>query len=113
MVEIENLTKAQLERVDEFVRTAFYLEEDELKALDEQIPMTQELFDRLSDRLFKIGAQNDFLRLLKEYPDFTKNSVDKIEKELELKSMDIPEMTEEETQQSFERLMERISSLTI
>lgn len=110
---IENLKKEQLERIGEFVRVAVFLKENELQALDKQIPMTQELFDSLCDRLSEIGAHNDFFRLLNEYPEFLEISAAKIERELESGNVEIPEMTEEETKQSFEKLMERVRQCMI
>lgn len=109
MTEIENLTDTELGRVNDFVKAAFFLKEDELKVLDGQIPMTQELFDSLCDRLSEIGAQNEFFRLLNEYPDFLRNSADKIEEELESSNVELPEMTDEESKQSFQKLMEKIN----
>ena len=109
MTEIENLTDTQVERVNDFVKAASLLTENELKALDGQVAMTQQLFDSLCDRLSTIGAQNEFFRLLNEYPDFLRNSEDKIEEELESSNVELPEMTEEESKQIFEKLMEKIN----
>ena len=108
-IETKDLTDEQIQGLSDFVKAATFLQEDELKALDGQIPMTQELFDSLCDRLSEIGAHNDFFRLLNEYPEFLKGSAATIEKEMEASNVELPEMTDEENKQSFQRLMERIN----
>ena len=108
-IETKDLTDEQIQRFSDFAKAAVLLKEDELKALDGQSPMTQELFDILCDRLSEIGAHNDFFRLLNEYPEFLKGSAATIEKEMEASNVELPEMTDEESKQTFQRLMERIN----
>ena len=107
-IETKDLTDEQIQRFSDFAKAAVLLKEDDLKALDGQSPMTQELFDSLCDRLSEIGVHSDFFRLLNEYPDFLENSATKIEKEMESSNVELPEMTDEEYKQSFQKLMERI-----
>ena len=108
----DELSNNQLDRFEEFLKTTFLLDEDELKALDKQIPMTQEMFDHLCSRLTEIGTDRLAFELMLDYPDLLLKSADRIEKELGLNAIDIEEyeMSEEEIKQSFEKLMERIRS---
>lgn len=86
------------------------LDEDELKALDKQTPMTQDMFDHLCSRLTEIGTDRLALEPMLDYPDLLQKSADRIEEELGLSDIDFEkyEMSEEEIKQSFEKLMERI-----
>ena len=104
------LSNNQLDRFEEFLKTTFLLDEDELKALDKQTPMTQEMFDHLCERLTEIGTDRLAFELMLDYPDLLQESSDRIEKELGLSDIDFEEyeMSEEEIKKSFEELMERI-----
>lgn len=88
------------------------LNEDELKALDKQTSMTQEMFDHLCERLTEIGTDRLAIELMLDYPELLQNSADRIEKELGLSDIDYKEyeMSEEEIKESFEKLMERIEN---
>ena len=107
-IEPSKLTNEQLARVDEFMKVAVLLKDDEIQAIDKQIPMTQDLFDRLCDRLSEIGAQNEFFRLLSEYPDFLMASGKEIENEIELSNIELPEMTDEKYSEIYEGIMQKI-----
>ena len=52
--------------------------------MDQQIPMTQEIFESILERCNELGSAADktFYRLLKEYPDFTDIYGQKLEKEV-------------------------------
>lgn len=102
------LSKEQQKEMADFLNITFYLKTDELQALDKQIPMTQELFERCCDRLSEIGAEKRFFQLLLDYPDLMIKRADEIEKEIELSGIEYHEMTEEEIKQDFEELMARI-----
>lgn len=108
MIEPKDLTEEQLEWFDEFLKVTFLMTQEEQKALDKQIPMTQELFDRCCDRLSEIGAEKQFYQLLFDYPDFMIERADELEKELNLSEVDMPEMTQEQLEESYHKLMERI-----
>ena len=105
-----DVTNTKLDRFDEFLKATFFLNEDELKALDKQTPMTQEMFDHLCERLTEIGTDRLAIELMLDYPDLLQKSADRIEEELGLSDINIEEyeMSEEETKKSFEKLMERI-----
>lgn len=108
----DELSNNQLDRFEEFLKTTFLLDEDELKALDKQMPMTQEMFDHLCSRLTEIGADRLAIELMLDYPDLLQKSSDRIEKELGLSDNDYGEyeMSEEEIKESFVKLMERIEN---
>jgi len=101
-------TITQSEGMKEFLKVTFYLNDEELKALDKQIPMTPELFDRCCDKLSEIGAEKELLQFMLDYPEFLLYSAQKIERELS--DAEYPKMTEEEMKESFEKLMARIES---
>lgn len=105
-----DVTNTKLDRFDEFLKATFLLNEDELKALDKQTPMTQDMFDHLCERLTEIGTDRLAIELMLDYPDLLQKSADRIEEELGLSDIDFEkyEMSEEEIKQSFEKLMERI-----
>lgn len=67
------------------------LDENELKALDKQTPMTQNMFDHLCSRLTEIGTDRLALELMLDYPDLLQESADRIEKELGLSDNDYGE----------------------
>ena len=104
------VTKTKLDKFDEFLKATFLLNEDELKALDKQTPMTQDMFEHLCERLTEIGTDRLAIQLMLDYPDLLQKSADRIEEELGLNDIDFEEyeMSEEEIKQSFEKLMERI-----
>lgn len=106
------VTNTKLDKFDEFLKTTFLLDENELKALDKQTPMTQNMFDHLCSRLTEIGTDRLALELMLDYPDLLQKSADRIEEELGLSDIDFGEyeISEEEIKQSFEKLMERIRS---
>lgn len=94
-----------------FVET-FKFSDEQLAAIDYQIPMTQEIYDSILDRCMEIGSGADriFYRMLLEYPDFLSVYADRIEQEVNERYTDIdfPEQTEEELQAGWEDLCRRI-----
>lgn len=68
----ENLTEQQLRNLEEFMKVTMACDEEQLNAIDHQIPMTQELFQRCLDSLVRIHAVRQIDCLLQEYPDFTR-----------------------------------------
>lgn len=106
------LTKEQIENVKSFLLETFAFNEEQLAAIDEQIPMTQEIFESILERCNELGSASDkiFYRLLRDYPDLTDVYGQKLEKELNEKYPDteLPEETPEERQAAWERLCARI-----
>lgn len=108
MSDEKDKTITQSEGMKEFLKVTFYLNDEELKALDKQIPMTPELFDRCCDKLSEIGAEKELLQFMLDYPEFLLYSAQKIERELELSDADYPKMTEEESKALYERIMAQV-----
>ena len=55
-----------------FLIETFEFTDEQLAAIDYQIPMTQEIYDSILDRCMELGTAEDdlFYRMLLEYPDF-------------------------------------------
>ena len=90
----------------------FEFTDEELAAIDCQIPMTQEIYDSILDRCMELGTAADdlFYRMLLEYPDFLPVYAQKIEDEVNEKyaDIDIPESSPEELDAVWEDLCRRI-----
>lgn len=86
--ELNNKGKRNLE---EFLTITFEFTDEQLAAIDYQIPMTQEIYDSILDRCMVLGSSVDnlFYRLLVEYPDFMTVYANRIEQEVEEKYSDI------------------------
>lgn len=86
--ELNNKGKRNLE---EFLTITFEFTDEQLAAIDYQIPMTQEIYDSILDRCMVLGSSVDnlFYRLLVEYPDFMTVYANRIEQEVEGKYSDI------------------------
>ena len=90
----------------------FEFTDEQLAAIDYQIPMTQEIYDSVLDRCMELGTATDdlFNRMLLEYPDFMSVYAQKIEDEVNEKyaDIDIPESSSEELDAGWEDLCRRI-----
>ena len=90
----------------------FEFTDEELAAIDCQIPMTQEIYDSILDRCMELGTAADdlFNRMLLEYSDFLSVYAQKIEDEVNEKyaDIDIPESSPEELDAGWEDLCRRI-----
>ena len=86
----------------------FEFTDEQLAAIDCQIPMTQEIYDSILDRCMELGTAADdlFYRMLLEYPDLTDKYVKAIDDDI--KDVILPERTPEEEEESWKRLCERI-----
>lgn len=95
-----------------FLVETFEFSDEQLAAIDCQIPMTQKLYDSILDRCMEIGSDSDriFYRLLLEYPDFLSVYADRIEREVNERypDIDFPQQTSEEMQAGWEDLCRRI-----
>ena len=106
-----DVTNTKLDKFDEFLKATFLLNEDELKALDKLIPMTQEMFDHLCERLTEIDTDRLAIELMLDYPDLLLKSADRIEKELGISQQDIIPLTEEETEAGLRDIMQRLERI--
>lgn len=66
----EDLTEQQRQNIGEFLKVIMTCDEEQLDAMDHQIPMTPALFERCLDTLISIQAVRQIDSLLKEFPDF-------------------------------------------
>ena len=98
----------QMGRVNEFIKEAILLTDEENAALDGVTEMAYEMFKRLGERLLGIGCDESYYKLLREYPDFLAQEADEIEAELELAPENFPKCSEEDTKKSWEKLCEKI-----
>lgn len=108
IIEHKDLTNEQWKNVKEFVKMAILLSEDEQQAIDRQIPMTQEIFERCISAMSKYDCANSFNKLCHEYPDLLAAYENRIEKELE--KVELPEKFKEEGQAQWKELCARIKA---
>lgn len=66
----DELTETQQENLEEFLKVTVICDEEQLAAMDHQIPMTRELFERCLDSLISIHAVQQIERLLEEFPEW-------------------------------------------
>lgn len=101
-------TEKELKGFWSFLVETFEFTEEQNDAIDHQIPMTQELFDSIMDRCMELGSDVEplFLRLMKEYEEFSNVYADRIIEEA--KDVELPEWTEEEKEIQKEKLYARI-----
>ena len=95
-----------------FLVETFEFSDEQLAAIDCQIPMIQKLYDSILDRCMEIGSGADriFYRMLLEYPDFLSVYANRIEQEVNERypDIDFPQQTPEEMQEGWEDLCRRI-----
>ena len=101
-------TKEMLKNFWGFLVETFEFTEEQTAAIDKQIEMTQEIYNSILDRCNEIGPDVDklFYRMLDEYPEFMCVYAERIEKEIE--GTPFPEVSEEEKQLNYEKLIARI-----
>lgn len=68
----EHLTERQKKNLEEFLRVTMACDKEQLDAIDHQIPMTQELFERCLDTLIEINAVRQIDYLMQEFPKLAK-----------------------------------------
>ena len=67
----DDLTEEQKENVVEFGMVTAHCSEEVLNAIDEQVPMTYELFRKCMDELGEISAISTLTRIMERYPELT------------------------------------------
>lgn len=75
----EDLTEQQKKNLEEFLRVTKACDKEQLAAIDHQIPMTQELFERCLDTLIEINAVRQIECLMQEFPELAKECGRKLE----------------------------------
>lgn len=106
-----DVTSMKVDKFEEFLKATILLDEDELKALNKQITMSQEMFEHLCERLTEIGTDRLAIELMLEYPDLLQNLADRIEKELGISEKDIVPLTSEEAEAGLRDIMQRIGRI--
>lgn len=95
-----------------FLIETFEFTDEQLEAIDYQIPMTQEIYNSILDRCMELGSIADDLlyRLLNEYPEYLSVHGQIIENEVKekYKDIDIPESYQKEKHIGWEDLCRRI-----
>ena len=95
-----------------FLIETFEFTDEQLAAIDYQIPMTQEIYSSILDRCMELGAAADdlFNRMLLEYPEFLAIYAQRIEGEGEEKyaGKGLPESSPEQLRFGWEVLSRRI-----
>lgn len=108
---MKNFVDKGMERFWNFVVEAMVLTEEEDAAVCRQIPMTQELYDRIMDKCDERGHELDDLleRMMIEYPDLLKERVEKFL--AEIGDVEIPEVSEEEKEARRKKLFDEIRAI--
>lgn len=106
MILYTELTEREKRGLQEFLTLTFYFTDEELKAIDRQRPMTQELFNSCLEKCMRFQTNRLFYELLEEYPDFLLKYAKAIEEEIN----DTPLLpkTPHEEEESWSRLCKRI-----
>lgn len=71
----------KIKNSDKFLKTTFLLNDEEIASLHRQIPMTQEMFENLTQKLTNAGDDVAYFQLLKEFPEMAQTFSNKIIKE--------------------------------
>lgn len=102
----DDLSAKEKRNIDELLIVIFKFSDEELAAIDEQQPMTQELYNSCLDKCMQLGTDNLFYELLNKYPQFMTEYAKTIE--AEIKDVELPMKTTEEEAESWNQLCERI-----
>lgn len=94
-MENREFSEQELKRVWSFLVETFELTEEQLAAVDHQVPMSQELFDSILDKCEEVGSDMDrlFFCMQKEFPEFLNGRADRIA--IEVEDVDLPPVSEE------------------
>lgn len=70
--DFRNLTEGQMENLLEFAEVSARCSKEVLEALEEQVPVTYELFRKCMDELGEISAISTLTDLMGRYPDLAR-----------------------------------------
>lgn len=104
-------TEKELKGFWSFIVETMVLTEEEDAAVCHQIPMTQELYDRIMDKCDERGHElNNLLeRMMIEYPVLLKERVEKFL--AEIGDVEVPEVSEEEKEARRKKLFDEIRAI--
>lgn len=84
-IDFDSLTPRGKSRINVFLGEIFYLNEEQNRALDGLVPMTQEIFDSIMDCLEeKAAADEMWMEIFLKYPEFALAHAEKLEAEIGL-----------------------------
>lgn len=66
------IDKESNEQYLELLDVTMAYSEEQLAAVERQIPMTQEIYEECLDICIRLSAQHELFRLMREYPEFLK-----------------------------------------
>lgn len=77
-------TEQEMKNFQSFLIETCEFTEEQIKAIDAQIQMTQDIYDSILSRCTEIGqeADNLFFRMLEEYPELLSKYAQKIQEEV-------------------------------
>ncbi|OUQ16964.1 hypothetical protein B5E84_10910 [Lachnoclostridium sp. An14] len=70
--DFRNLTEGQMENLLEFAEVSARCSKEVLEALEEQVPVTYELFRKCMEELGTVGAIGALTEMMGRYPDYGK-----------------------------------------
>lgn len=102
-----NLTEKQKKNMQEFLAVTLSFGEEELAAIDHQVPMTPELFERCMDACISVHAVNQLDRLMTEFPEFVNAYLGRVDS-LAAETTDLPCQSPEEVTGKFQEFLEKL-----
>ena len=104
----QDFTKEELKKFWSFLVETFELSDEQLAAIEQQAPMSQEMYESILRTCEEVGSDMDklFYCMLEEYPDLMAIYAEKIEKEVE--EAHLPDLTPEESEKMREGLYAKI-----
>lgn len=105
---MQQYSEKELERMWCWVVEALSFTKEETAAIEHQIPMTQEIYDRILDKCEERGPDLDslFYRMLEEHPEFM---IRREERYIEhIKGLECPQMSEEDREACRRKVYDRI-----
>lgn len=91
---------------DRFTKEIHYLNAIAQAAIDHQITMTQEIFEYCLDFYINLDERRKREDLMNEYPEFLKEYVNQIEKEIS--QIEVPEETPEQVEASWQKFCAKV-----
>jgi len=106
MIEPNKLTEEQKKNLEEFLEVTFLFDDEQFKAINRQIHMTQTLFESCINRCVEIGVDKQLFRLMNDFPNLLETYINRIEEEI--KNIELPEKTPEKEQVRWDKLVTEI-----
>ena len=104
----KKLSQEQKKKFISFLAVTFTMSDEELQAIDGVIPMTQELFDSITDKCIGPEFESFFDDFILKYPDFLIENAKKLEMDLDVSADDLPDFTPAEQEKLRQKIWNRI-----